>query len=178
VELLKETVPSIHRVAYLRNPATPETTALMTWARAAAVQLGLEFLEFQAERAEDVEAAVAAAVAAHADGLVVATDGVFVSRAATDPVLELPIRYRLPTIYSLVDSYVENGGLMAYSPNVIETHRRGATYVDKILKGTKVADLPVELARSFDFAVNLRTAQALGLTMPPDVAAQVTQWVH
>jgi ABC-type uncharacterized transport system substrate-binding protein len=178
VELLKSMVPSLTRVAYLRNPSTPGTARPMGFAQAAASQLGLEFIELQARTSEEVAAAFAAAINARADGLIVAADGAFDNVNLDSPMFVLPLAYRLPTIYSQVDGWVPNGGLMAYSPDVVATHRRAATYVDKILKGAQPGDLPVEQAASFDFAINLKTAQALALTVPPEVATQVTTWIQ
>jgi putative tryptophan/tyrosine transport system substrate-binding protein len=178
VELLKSMVPSLARVAYLRNPSTPGTARPMGFSQAAADQLGLQLIEVQVRTAEEVGAAFAAALNAGVDGLVVAADSAFDNVNPDSPMFALPLALRLPTIYSQVDGWVPNGGLMAYSPDVVATHRRAATYVDKILKGAHPADLPVEQAESFDFAINLKTMQALGLTIPPEVAQQVTTWIQ
>ena len=165
----------IESIAHLGGNVTARP---MGFSQAAADQLGLQFIEVQVRTAEEVGAAFAAAVTAGVDGLVVAADSAFDNVNPDSPMFALPLALRLPTIYSQVDGWVPNGGLMAYSPDVVATHRRAATYVDKILKGAHPADLPVEQAESFDFAINLKTMQALGLTTPPEVAQQVTMWIQ
>jgi putative tryptophan/tyrosine transport system substrate-binding protein len=104
-------------------------------------------------------------------GLLVAEDAYYSS--SRDRVVGLAARHRLPTIYTLRD-FVTGGGLMSYGVSVVEAHRRGAAYADKILKGATPADLPVERPTTFDFVINLRTARALRLTIPPSVLQQAT----
>jgi putative ABC transport system substrate-binding protein len=115
--------------------------------------------------------------AARADGLVVATDAAFTTGGSyfpDDPLIALPLRYRVPTMYSLVDAYVASGGLMGYGANVANTYVRAATFVDKVLKGASAAELPIEQAMKLDFGINLKTAQALGIMLPDDVMTQAT----
>jgi putative ABC transport system substrate-binding protein len=178
VELLKQAVPAMERVAYLRNPGTPGTARPMTFAQSAAGELGLGFVEVHARTPDDLPAVFESVAASGAQGLVVSGDRVFRSQSPSDPILVLPLTHRIPTIYSLVESYVANGGLMAYGPDATATHGRAADFVDKILKGADVATLPAERPTRFDFAVNVQTATALGISLAPYVASQVTQWIR
>ena len=172
VELLKDMVPSITRLAYLHNPSTPGSAGKMEVSQTAAGQLGLEFIELQAANPPEMEAAFASAASVGANGLVVESDAAF---SINTPIMDLSLRYGLPTIYSQIEGYVDYGGLMAYSPDVVATHRRAANYVDKILKGVSPAELPVEEATIFNFAINSTTATTLGLAIPTDVMLQATQ---
>jgi putative ABC transport system substrate-binding protein len=113
-------------------------------------------------------------VAAHCDALIVQDDPwMFTHRAQF---IAFAALQRVPAMYGRRE-YVEDGGLLSYGQNILNSHRRVAVYVDKILRGAKPADLPIEQPTAFEFVVNLKTAQVLGLTIPPDVAAQVTEWV-
>ena len=177
VDLLKQTVPSMTRVGYLRNPTTPGTDQQMALARGAADQLGLEFVELQARRVEDIDAAFQTAASTATGGLVVSADSLF-GGTSDSRVVTLAQRYRLPVIYSQVQQYVNLGGLMAYSPDFAASQRRAGAYVDKILKGTSPANLPIEQAMTFEFAINLKAANAIGLTIPADVLLQATQAIR
>ncbi|HEY1295608.1 MAG TPA: ABC transporter substrate-binding protein [Chloroflexota bacterium] len=176
VELLEATVPSLKRVAYLRNPATPGTDGPMAIAQAAAGVLGLEFVELQARNFDDIGAAFARADAIHAEGMVVATDTAFTSGGdafpAADPLMALPLRYHLPVIYSNGDGFVASGGLMGFGVDLRDSYARAATYVDKILRGAAVGELPIEESMVFDVSLNMRTARALGISFPAEVLAQ------
>jgi len=175
VDLLKQTLPSMRRLAYLRNPTTPGTAQQTELARVAAAQIGVEFAELQASTREQIEPAFQAAFDQGSNALIVSADTLFAQGLPDAPAVTLPIHYHLPTFYTQVSGYVESGGLMGFSPSFIATHRRAAAYVDKILKGADVASLPVEQATTFDFAINLRTAEALGITVPEEVRLQATQ---
>jgi ABC-type uncharacterized transport system substrate-binding protein len=176
VELFKEAIPSMQRLAYLRNPNTPGTVQQVELAQTAASQLGLEFIQLQARDSNEIEPGFAAA-ASQADGLIVSADTLF-GPGNPDVTVTFPLRYQLPTFYTQVSGYIEEGGLMGFSPDFVATHRRAAVYVDKILKGADVAALPVEQAMTFEFAINLNTARALGLTIPEDVLLQTTQLIQ
>jgi putative ABC transport system substrate-binding protein len=177
VELLKEAVPSVTHIGYLRNPNTPGTEQQMARSQAAAVQLGLDFVELQARTVDEVDTAIAGAASAGANGLVISADSAF-SAERDDPVVRDALVYHLPAIYSQVGGYFDDGGLMAYSPDFVASQRRAATYVDKILKGARPAELPVEQAMTFEFGINLKTAQALGIDIPQSVLLQATQVVR
>jgi putative ABC transport system substrate-binding protein len=180
VELLAQVVPWMTRIGTLHNPETAGTVALMSVVRSAADRLGLEPIEVHARTLDDLEAAFAGLAAAGAQGVFVATDSALTtggSGSPADPLFVLPMRHRLPTIYSQISAFVPNGGLMGFAASISASYVAGARYVDKILKGATVDQLPVERATTFEFAVNVTTARSLGLTIPPDVAAQVTEWV-
>jgi putative ABC transport system substrate-binding protein len=163
VALLKEAVPTVSRVGVLWNPLTAPHTAMMGTTKAAAGTLGLALHPASARRPEEIDGAFAAMARARADGLVVFSDPVFVSARAR--LVDMARKGRLPAIYS--DGYMaEAGGLMSYSANVADLFRRAAGYVDRILKGAKPADLPVELPSKLELVLNLKTAKALGLTIP------------
>lgn len=178
VELLKEAVPSVTRIGYLRNPNTPGSEQQMARSRAAAAQLGLEFVELQAQNHDEIDSAFSAAASAGADGLVISADGAFGSTGSEDKVTLDPLVYHLPAIYSQVGGYADDGGLLAYSPDFVASQRRAAAYVDKLLKGARAAELPVEQAMTFEFAVNLKTAQALGIEIPQSVLLQATRVIQ
>jgi putative tryptophan/tyrosine transport system substrate-binding protein len=170
LELLKETVPSLARVATLGGSGTsagqrPQRKEIEIAARA----LGVQLQSLKARGPEDFEPAFQAASGARADALIVeASPRFFVHRRK---IVEHAAKNRLPAIYP-ESGYVEAGGLMSYATSSAEMYRRAATYVDKILKGTKPADLPVEQPRKFEFIINLKTAKQIGLTIPPNVLAR------
>jgi ABC-type uncharacterized transport system substrate-binding protein len=176
LELLKAVVPQATRIALLWNPANPVLHALIVQAAQRAAQsLGIQVHPVGAGSASDFEHAFAAMTQERADALIVAPDGEFVFHRAR--IAALAAKYRLPAIYIHRD-HVEAGGLMAYTPDFEYLFRRAATYVDKILKGTKPADLPVEQATRFKLIINLKTAQALGLTIPPLLLFQADEIIH
>jgi putative ABC transport system substrate-binding protein len=170
LQLLQQAVPTLSRVAVLFDP-TISTFRREPYVNAA-LSLGLPLEFVSVGEAEDLGAALEAATRAHADGLFLSALPRISSNQAE--LAELAIQRRLPSMWALSDA-VGRGGLMAYGPNRADLFRRAASYVDKILKGRKPADLPVEQPREFDFAINLTTAQALGLTIPRQVLAQATE---
>jgi putative ABC transport system substrate-binding protein len=178
VELLKEAVPSVSRIGYLRNPNTPGTEQQMARSQAAAVQLGLDFVELQARTVDEIDTAISSPAATGINGLVVSADAVFLADTPDAPVVRDPLAARLPTVYSQVEPAIDSGGLMAYSPDFAASQGRAAAYVDKILKGARVADLPVEQAMTFEFGINLKTAQALGIDIPQSILSQATRVVR
>ncbi|HEV7664529.1 MAG TPA: ABC transporter substrate-binding protein [Chloroflexota bacterium] len=173
VELLHETIPGTVRIGYLRNPATLGATEQLTRAQEAARLLGLELFDLQVSAPDDIDAAFDRADALHIGGLIVSTDFLF-----GDPsgwrVLSLALKHQLPAIYTQTAGYVDQGGLMAYAADYSAFHRRAATFVDKLLRGANPAELPVEQAMTIDFAINLKSAQALGLTIPEHVLLQAS----
>jgi putative ABC transport system substrate-binding protein len=179
VELLKEAVPSVKRIGYLRNPNTPGTEQQMARSQGTATQLGLDFSELQARTVDEIDAAISAAAAAGTDGLVVSADTLFgPAEGRGNPVVRDALLSHVPAIYSQVGGYMDEGGLMAFSPDFAASQRRAAAYVDKILKGARPAELPVEQAMSFEFAINLTTAHALGIDIPESVLLQATQVIR
>jgi ABC-type uncharacterized transport system substrate-binding protein len=176
-ELLKELVPRIERIAQLLNPSNPvyRTIDMEQWrARIAqGVRVPIQFVEARS-RAE-VSPAVEGAVRARADGLVVTPDPVFLDERQT--IVQLAAKYRLPTIYPWRDP-VQGGGLMSYGTSRADLERRAAFLVDKILKGAKPADLPVEQPTKFELVINLKTAKALGLAIPPSLLLRADQVIE
>jgi putative ABC transport system substrate-binding protein len=166
LELLKEAVPTVSRVAILWNPLTAPHTPAVKETEAAARTLGLTLEPVRARRPDEIEGTFAAILRARADGLIVLADPVFLSVRAR--IAELATKGHLSTVHELRE-HVEAGGLMSYGPSLPDLFRRAAGYVDRILKGAKPADLPVERPSKFELVVNLKAAKALGLTLPPSV---------
>jgi putative tryptophan/tyrosine transport system substrate-binding protein len=164
LQLLKEVVPNVSRVAVLWNPTNPGGAPLLREAKAAARSLGVELQVLEARGPGDFAPAFTTMTAASAGALLVLTDSmVFLQR---DRVVDLARKHRLPAIYGL-RQFADAGGLLAYDVSLADSARRAASFVDKILKGAKPADLPVEQPTKFDLVINLKTAKALGLTIPP-----------
>ena len=169
LELLKETVPSLARVATLGGGTSAGQRPQRKEIEIAARALGVQLQPLKARGPEEFEPAFQAASGARADALIVqASPRFFVHRGK---IVELAAKARLPAIYP-ESGYVEAGGLMSYATSHAEMYRRAATYVDKILKGTKPADLPVEQPTKFEFVINLKAAKQIGLTIPPNVLAR------
>jgi ABC-type uncharacterized transport system substrate-binding protein len=162
LEFLREVVPSLRRLAILANVGNPAVVLDMGEAQAAARKLGLEVTTSEIRRAEDITPAFDA-LKGRADALYVCTDPLVNTHRIR--VNTLALAARLPTIHGLRE-YVEAGGLMSYGPNLPDLLRRAADYVDKILRGAKPSDIPVEQPTKFDFVINLTTAKALGLKIP------------
>jgi len=168
LELLKEIVPKLSRVAVLGNSTVPgNAQALRETERAAgALKVQLQYLEVQGPK--DVETAFREASKRRADAVLVLQSAVLTSHRKQ--LIELAVKSRLPAIYDRAE-FVEDGGLMTYSVSSTDLFRRAAYYVDKILKGAKPADLPIEQPTKFEFIINLKAAKQIGLTFPPNVLA-------
>jgi putative tryptophan/tyrosine transport system substrate-binding protein len=162
-ELLREVVPEVSRMALLGNPANPSHAAAISHAKAAARSLGVQLQLLEARDPQAIDRAFAAMTREQAGALVVLPDPIFGDQMRQ--IAELAVQRRLPAIYG-VSEYAEHGGLMAYSTNLWDLERRAATFVDKILKGAKPGDLPIEQPTEFELVINLKTAKALGLTIP------------
>ena len=165
LELLKEAVPTLSRVAVLRHRDAP-VDPYVTETQAAAQALGLRLHVLAVRSPDEFAQAFTAMTREHADALVVIPSGLFFSHRSQ--LAALALQHRLPAMF-LEREFVEAGGLLAYGPSLSDLSRRAATYVHKILQGAKPADLPVEQPTRFELAINLKTAQALGLTMPPNL---------
>jgi putative ABC transport system substrate-binding protein len=176
LELLKETVPQSARVAVWANPASPTYAAVMHNLTGAARALGLHLHVLAVHSADELDTAVAAMPQARVDALLVVSDPALMA-PLRGRVVTLAAERRLPAMYDW-KFYVEAGGLMSYGPSFQDTSRRAATYVDKILKGAKPTDLPVEQAMKFELVINLKTAQELGLTMPPSLLLQADEVIR
>jgi putative tryptophan/tyrosine transport system substrate-binding protein len=172
LEVLKEIVPKVSRVALLRNPDNPATAAQLQQAEAAARALGVRLQTLEARGPQEIDNAFAAMTKERAGALLILADAVFVNQLRQ--IAELAAKRRLPAIY-VGTEYAEAGGLMGYSANFLDLERRAATYVDKLLKGAKPSDLPVEQPTKFELVINLRTAKAIGLTIPPSLLQRADQ---
>jgi putative ABC transport system substrate-binding protein len=164
LELLKEVVPTAARIAALWNPANASLAPFLRETQAAAQALGVEPQVLEVRTSNEFEGAFAAATSGRAEALIVMRDAFLLDHRAR--IVDLAQRHRLPGMYPR-RSYVDVGGLMSYAANIPDQQRRAATYVDKILKGAKPAALPVEQPMKFELFINLKTAKALGLTIPP-----------
>ena len=174
LELLKGIVPGLARVAAFWNPENPSYGP--AWrGGAAASTLGVELVRLEVRVPEDFEGAFEAAIRQRAEVLVMLADPLILNRVRM--VADLALKYRLPATYAF-RQFADAGGLLSYGPNVVDSYRRAATHVDRILKGANPADLPMEQPNLFDFVVNLKTAQALGLTIPQAVLQQATEIIQ
>jgi len=167
LELLREVIPGLSRVALLWNPDSRGNLLDYKETEAAARSLHIELQSVELFRGEDLDRAFSAVTKGRAQALIVPT-GNPITVARRDQVASFARRSRLPSIYGARE-YVDDGGLMSYGPGAADLFRRAATYVDKILKGAKPADLPVEQPTKFELVINLKTAKALGLTIPPSL---------
>ncbi len=163
LELLKETVPKIRHVAILWNPANPAHPLAIREVNVAARSLGLQLQLLEARGPNEFDGAFAAMAKERVGALLVVADSMFILHRTR--LADLAARSRLPAMYGVRES-AEAGGLMSYGPSSSDLWRRAATYVDKILNGAKPADLPVEQPTKFELVINLKTAKALGLTIP------------
>jgi putative ABC transport system substrate-binding protein len=171
--LLQAVMPGVARVAILWDAQSPATG--QTWLALAARLTGIHLQLLEVHGLQDFERAVAAARMGQADALIVPASGLF----AMNPthIAVLAVQSRLPTL-GLIREFAEAGGLMTYGPNVAELFRQAAMYVDKILKGAKPADLPVEQPTTYELVINLKTAQALGLTIPSTLLSQANEVIR
>jgi putative ABC transport system substrate-binding protein len=173
--LLRELVPGIARIAALYNMSSPANPPQWKEIETAARSLGVEPQLLDVRKPEDFEPAFDLATKQRADGLIVGQEGLL--QANRNVITALAAKHRLPAIYRSME-FIEAGGLMAYGPNYPDLYRRAATYVDKIFKGAKPGDLPVEQPTKFELIINLRTAKALGLTIPPSLLLRADEVIQ
>src|ERR1700730_16153042 len=173
--LLKETVPKIRRVAILSNPANAYHQLAIREVNVAARSLGVQLQLLEARGPNEFDGAFAAMAKERVGALLVLSDAVLNSHRTR--LADLAARSRLPAAYGVRES-VEAGGLMSYGPSFLDLFRRAATYVDKILKGARPGDLPVEQPTKFELVINLKTAKALGLTIPPSLLQRADQVIE
>ena len=174
LELLREIAPSVTRVAVLRNPANPAGIAAFSAIQGAAQSLGLAVSPVSGRDAGEIERAVTAFARSPNGGLIVTPTVVSVHR---DLIITLAARYKLPAVYTL--SYmVTGGGLVSYGPDLIDQFRHAAGYVDRILKGEKPADLPVQAPTKYELVINLKTAKALGVEVPATLLARANEVIE
>jgi putative tryptophan/tyrosine transport system substrate-binding protein len=163
LELLKEVIPRIARVGVVVNPGNPVYGPVLRASAAPARTLGLQLTVVGVQGAEEFEGAFRAAIRAHVNGLAVLRDSVFITNQSR--ILTLASTNRLPVMYGMRE-FVDGGGLMSYGPSLVEMYRRAAYLMDKIIRGAKPSDLPVEQTTRFELVINLTTAKALRLTIP------------
>ena len=172
LEIVKEALPGLKRVAVLTNPDSPYTEPFKQTGEAAARALGLEVRELEARRPDDLEKVFYALGQQDATALMVLADIMFITHRRR--IIELAGDNRLPSIFGERES-VRAGGLMFYGASLPDMYRRAAAYVDKILKGDKPANLPVEQPTAFELVINLKTAKALGVTIPPTLLVRADE---
>ena len=176
LELLKETVPKLSRVAVLSSSTVPGQVLQLREIGLAAGPLGVQLQFLDVLGPKDIETVFRAASNQHAEAFIVSTGGILTAQRTR--IVEYMVKNRLPAIYStqtFMESgglIMEAGGLMSYGMNATDLDRRAATYVDKILKGAKAGDLPVEQPKKFELIINLKAAKQIGLTIPPNVLAR------
>lgn len=173
LELLKQAVPRISRVAILRY--VPASTESLPTLEAVARSLALQLQIYPVQSAEDFKKAFSTIKNDGAEALQVLASPILA--AHRKPLVTLAASHRLPAVYQWKE-FVEDGGLMSYAANLTEMYRRAATYVDRILKGTKPADLPVEQPTKFELVINVKTAKQIGLTVPPNVLARADRVIR
>jgi putative ABC transport system substrate-binding protein len=171
LELLKDIFPQASRVAVLWNPNNPGWLPDVTETKIAGEQLGLKLQFVEARNLKELEGAFAAMIKEKATGLIVLSDPWFFGRERRQRIVEFATKNRLPSMYELRE-FVDDGGLMSYGPSLFNMVERSAYHVDKILKGAKPADLPVERPTKFELVVNLKTAKQIALTIPANVLAR------
>jgi putative ABC transport system substrate-binding protein len=175
LELLKEIVPSVTRAAVLRDPSQGSGTSQFAAIQAVAPSLRVEINPVNMRDPAEFEHAVAAFARSPNGGLIV-TAGATANRHR-DLIVRLAARYKLPTVY-YERIFVTAGGLISYGPDFVDQYRRAAGYVDRILKGEKPADLPVQVPTKYELVINLKTAKALGLTAPPSLLARADEVIE
>jgi putative tryptophan/tyrosine transport system substrate-binding protein len=175
LEILNEAVPRATRIGVLWNPTTPSHVPGMQSVEAAGKRLGLEVYLLSAATVEDFDAAFVTMERENVGGVFIVPAPITLNQRAR--LAELALKHRLPTIFGPKDN-VEAGGLMSYGPDRNDLIRRAAVYIDKILKGAKPADLPVEQASKYQLVINLKTAKALGLEIPPTLLARTDEVIE
>jgi putative ABC transport system substrate-binding protein len=175
LELLKETVPGVSRIAVLWNPANPMHLQQLRDTESAARSLNVQLQRVEARSPIEFDRAFSRIIRGRAEALLVSTDPIFIAEGTR--LANLAARNRLPAMYG-VRRHVEAGGLIAYGANELDVWRRSATYVDKIAKGAKPAELPVEQPTKFELVINLKTAKALGLTIPQSLLTRADEIVQ
>jgi putative ABC transport system substrate-binding protein len=175
LEVLKEAISKVSRIGVLASPAHAGEQRELSETRSTARSLGMSVLHHHVNTTADVYAALDAIAKESADALLAFPDPV--TNTNRKQMAEFAVKHRLPSVFGWRD-YVEAGGLMSYGPNHDAAWRRLAIYVDKILKGAKPADLPVEQPKKFELVINLKTAKQIGLTIPPNVLARADRVIR
>ncbi|MGH8691882.1 MAG: ABC transporter substrate-binding protein [Burkholderiales bacterium] len=175
IELLMTAVPRLSNVGVLGDPGSSSLPAILEELRSAAKKLGLKLVRADVKTPQEIEAAFGVMKRERVDGLIVVQAPLTVANRRQ--ITELAAKLQIPAIYGTRD-YTETGGLMSYGTNLLENYRRAAAYVDKIFKGAKPGDLPVEQPTKFELVINLKAAKALGLTIPPDLLLRAEELIR
>ena len=175
LELLKEIAPRVTRAAFLRDPAIPAGIGQFGAIQAVAPSFGIELRPVEVRDASEIERAVSAFARSANDGLIVSSNALALLHR--NLIVALAARHRLPAVYPF-RFFVPAGGLVSYGPDSVDPHRRAAGYVDRILKGAKPADLPVQAPTKYELAINLKTAKALGIEVPPTLLARADEVIE
>ena len=175
LELLKEAVPTVSRLAVIYDPATPSHAPGLRAIEEAAPSVGISVIPAPVRTATEFEDGFTRIAQAGADAVLVLSTPLYISAAR--PLADLAIRHRLPAMFGPRE-HIEMGGLLSYSPDRADLWRRGAVYVDRILRGTNPADLPVQQPTKLDLAINLRTARSIGVTIPPNLLARADEVIE
>jgi putative tryptophan/tyrosine transport system substrate-binding protein len=175
LELLKQIAPHVTRAAVLRDPTIASGIGQLGAIQGAAPSFGLELRPIDVRDAAEIERAVAAFARTSNGGLIVT--GSSVATSHRDLIIKLAAMHRLPAVYA-ARFFVTSGGLLSYGPDRVDAYRRAAGYVDRILKGEKPADLPVQVPTKYELVINLKTAKALGITVPPGLLAQANELIE
>jgi putative tryptophan/tyrosine transport system substrate-binding protein len=175
LELLKEIAPGVARVAVLRDPAIAGGQGQVAAIQAVAPSFGMEVTPINVRDTDEMERAIAAFARTSRDGLIVTTSALTVLHR--DLIVTLAARYKLPTVYAQ-RVFVASGGLISYGAHIVDQYRRAAGYVDRILKGEKPADLPVQAPTKYELVINLKTAKALGTDVPPTLLARADEVIE
>ena len=176
LELLKEIAPSIKRVAVIRDPSVPAGSGGLAAIQTVAPSLGVELTPIGVHDADEIERGIAAFARGSNGGLIMVGPPSSVNRYR-DLIITLTARYRLPAVYSN-SVFVTGGGLISYGPDSLDQYRRAASYVDRILKGEKPGDLPVQAPTKYETVINLKTAKALGLSIPQSLLARADEVIE
>jgi len=176
LEFLKETVPTVSRIAVLANPTDPNNPPRLQYMQVVAHALRVQLHVLEVQSHEDVKRAFAAIQHEGIGAFLVLSDTLLIDQFRSD-IAAFALRHRLPAMYTARED-VEAGGLMTYRASLPDMYRRAAYYVDRLLKGAKPADLPVEQPTKFTLVINLKTAQAMGLTMPPTLLFQADEVIR
>ena len=174
VELLKQIAPHVTRTAVIRDPTLSHGIGQFAVVQAIAPSLGMELSPINAPDVSEMEPAITAFASSPNGGLIVTAGGTAFHR---DLIIALAAKHRLPAVYPY-RYFVSGGGLMSYGPDTIDQYRRAADYIDRIFKGDKPADLPVQAPTKYQLAINLKTAKALGLSVPPSLLARADEVIE
>ena len=175
IELLKSALPKCSRVAFLANPTNNASVTVRKVIATTAQEMKLQVLSLDAQNLQEIEGALAEAKQSGADAAIFAVDGFFIQ--VRSQIAAFALRHKLPTMFTQRE-HVAAGGMISYGPSLSAQYQRAAYYVDRILKGAKVAELPVEQPNVFELVVNLKTARGLGITIPPSLRLRVDEVIE